>query len=138
MRTEAPYRLRAIRWTCGSESLELMSISALPWIADNGLRRSWTLDVISGILPTGSTTVVVGVIRSFPVFFALLCVVEAISEEFNQFVFRKEFGLYPGIYFFHYAFELAAFRDLPKLNYKCSSHDESRIRLLALAHVKIS
>jgi len=36
------------RWTCSSESLEPMSTSALPWIVDNGLRRSWTMDVISG------------------------------------------------------------------------------------------
>jgi hypothetical protein len=73
------------------------------------------------------------------VFFALLCVAEVPPEEFNQFVFRKEFGLHPGVYFFHYAFELAAaVGDLPKLNYKGSSRDEFRIRAPCRRDVKIS
>ena len=62
---------------------------------------------------------------------ASVSVGEAFPEEFNQFVFRKKFGLLPSIHFFRHAFQLAALVDLPKLNYKCSSHDEFRLRLRA-------
>jgi hypothetical protein len=71
--------------------------------------------------------VVPGFMRSFRVLIALLCLGEASPEEFNQFIFREEFGLCPSINFLHDPLQLAAVRDLPKLNYKCSSHDEIRI-----------
>ena len=104
-----------------------MSTSAPQWIVDNGLRRSWIRDEISGPAPASSTMVILWSIRSFLRLVALPCQREALTEEFNQFVFSKEFKLYPSIYFLHHAFQLAAVRDLPKLNYKCSSHDEIRI-----------
>jgi hypothetical protein len=53
--------------------------------------------------------------------------VEACPEKFDQFVFGEEFGLLPGVYLFHDAFQLVAACDLPKLNYKGSSHDQFRI-----------
>lgn len=119
--------LRAMRWICGSESLDLMSISALPWIADKGLRRSWTMEVISALESAGSLTVVITALRSSLWWVAWACRGDAIPQESDQFVFGKEFGLLPGIYFLHQAFQLAAGRGLPKLDYKCSSHDEFRI-----------
>jgi hypothetical protein len=42
-----------------------MSISALPWIVDNGLRRSWTMDVISATEPARSLKVILTFIPSF-------------------------------------------------------------------------
>jgi hypothetical protein len=56
----------------------------------------------------------------------------AFPEEFNQFVFANEFSLLPRIYFFHHAFQFATSCDLPKLNYKSSSHAEFRIQSLAI------
>lgn len=67
--------------------------------------------------------------RSFFVLVTLLHLGEAFAEEFNQLVFRKEFRLLPGIYFLHQALQLPVLSDLPNLNYKCSSHDEFRIRV---------
>ena len=62
-------------------------------------------------------------------FFGRLWLAQAFSEELNQSAFGKKFGLRPCIYFFHYAFErAAAVPDLLKLNYKCSSHEDFRIR----------
>lgn len=105
-----------------------MSISALPWIADNGLRRSWTIDVISGTGPTRSLSVVLVCTRAVLVLFAPLCLGEAFPQEFNQIVFGNEFGLPARIYFLDHAFQLTTLCDLTKLDYKCSSHDEFRIR----------
>jgi hypothetical protein len=42
-----------------------MSTSALALIVDNGFRKSWRSDAISGSLPVGSRTVVVRFMRSF-------------------------------------------------------------------------
>jgi hypothetical protein len=109
--------------------LEQMRTSAPPWIADNGLRGS--SDAISGIEPAGSTTVVVRFILAFLVLAASVSVGEAFPQEFKQFVFRNEFCLLSSIHFFHHAFQLAPLGDIPKLNYKCSSHDEFRLKLLA-------
>jgi hypothetical protein len=113
------------------DSFEQIRTAAPPWSADNGLSRSWTSDAISGMEPAGSTTVVVRFILAFLVLAASMNVGEAFPQEFNQFVFRMEFGLLSRIHFFHHAFQLAALGDTPKLNYECSSHDEFRLRLLS-------
>jgi len=86
---------------------------------------------MSGMKPAGSTTVVLRFILAFRVLAASVSVGEAFPQEFNQFVFRKESGLLPGIDFFHHAFKLAVLGDIPKLNYKCSSHGDLRLRLVA-------
>ena len=67
----------------------------------------------------------------------MLCLGEALPEEFDQFVFRKEFGLLASIYFLHDTFQPGVVRGLSQLDYKCSSHDEFRIRLLVLIRVEI-
>jgi hypothetical protein len=106
-----------------------MSASALPRIAANGLRRSWTSEVISGMAPAASMAIVLGFIRPILVVVASLCIGEALPEEFDQFVFRKEFCLLPSVYFLHNALQVVVLRELSKLNYKRSSHDEFRIRV---------
>jgi hypothetical protein len=67
----------------------------------------------------------------------LLCLGEALPEEFHELVFRKKFGLLASIYFLHDTFQPAVVRGPPQLDYKCSSHDEFRIRPLALIRVEI-
>jgi hypothetical protein len=76
-----------------------MRISALPWIVDNGLRRSWTIDAISGIEAACSLMIVLTSIRSFLLLVALPCLGEALFEKSNQFVIGEEPGLPSVIYF---------------------------------------
>jgi hypothetical protein len=72
------------------------------------------------------------------VFLALLSVSEMLPQEFNQFLFTEEPGLCPRIHFLHDALQLAALPDLPKLNYKRSSHDEIRVLSSYRPRVEIS
>jgi len=88
--------------------------------------------------PAGSTTVVVRFILAFLVLAASVSAGEAFPQEFNQFVFRKEFHLLSSIHFFHHAFQLAALGDTPKLKYKCSAHDDSDYAILPLTRVENS
>jgi hypothetical protein len=128
MWTEARYTLAAIPWIRGSQNLDAIIVSAPMRIAVKGLRRSWTIEVISGIESVGSLTIVLAFIRSFPFGVVLLRLSEALPKESNQFVVGKEFGLLPGIYFLNNALQLTGLGEFPKLNYECSSHSEFRIR----------
>src|SRR5205814_8005834 len=65
---------------------------------------------------------------------------EPLTEEYDQFVLRTEMELLPGVYFFNQTFHLTghALARLPKLYYKCSSHNEFRIWLSLCPLVDIS
>jgi len=107
-------------------------------MADKGLRKSWTIDLTSAAAATFSLTTLFGLILSFPFVGIVLRLGEVFPQEFDQFTFRMESGLLPGVHFLNQAFHLAAGCRLPELNYERSSHDEFRISGSCARSVEIS
>ena len=80
-----------------------------------------------------------GLICSFFLLLSPGCV-QTLPHESNQFVLRSELPLFAGAYFLNQPFHpiSLALADVPKLNYKCSPHDDFRICIFTSGLVEIS
>ena len=117
-----PYRLfpRLKLMLHGGEKIKLterafdvpISISALPWIVDKGLRRSWTMDVISATEPARSSKIILTFIPSPLLLAALHRLGEAFPEKRKQFGLGKKSGLLTRIDLLNRARQPAAFTSL--------------------------